>query len=420
MSALRLEAAHRKLLHELTDAIGTSLEVPVEITDARLRSLARSELVPVEGHARSLRPDLSPRVRIPSGHREPIHVPPVEAIGLQGFWVVPIFGVSRLRVLLWILDGEADRSAVEFAATAAHATVHGLDAAGAFEVASRAAGRGAAPFDDHLAEVERAVAGATSEGEFQYDSVSVALAVLVEPASAHFATADDLAATLWRTAQRGSRVLSARRVLAAQHENEAVVLLAPLPQDPASEVLERAIAIVQDLLYRSQDTGLYGRWTLGTSAVLRHPEGPARAVWQARNAARTGLRIGMSGQVVEWQRAEQYHGLPQLPQRFIDDHFLTAELVAFFDDPENADLTATLESFLEHAGNVQAVAAERFVHRTNIYHRLRRIESTLSVDLGRGHDRLALHMALIAWRVRTSGSATQGAESLESLTSPRR
>ncbi|WP_413317219.1 helix-turn-helix domain-containing protein [Agrococcus sp. 1P02AA] len=409
MGALRLEAAHRTLLHELADAIGTSLEVPVEITDARLRSLARSELVPVEGHARSLRPDLSPRVRIPSGHREPIHVPPVEAIGLQGFWVVPIFGIDRLRVLLWVLDGDADRSAVEFAATAAHATVHGLDAAHAFDAASRESGLGAAPFDDRIGEVERAVAGAASEGDFQYDSVSVALAVLVEPASAHFATAHDLAATLGRTAQRGAKVLPARRVLAAQHEHEAIVLLAPFPQDSPAEALERAIAIVQDLLYRSQDAGLYGRWTIGTSAVVRHPDGPARAIWQARNAARTGLRIGMSGQVVEWQRAEQYHGLPQLPQRFIDDHYLTPELLAFFDDPENDDLTATLESFLEHAGNVQAVAAERFVHRTNVYHRLRRIETALAVDLGRGHDRLALHMALIAWRMRGGSALTSEA-----------
>ncbi len=400
MGAIRLEAAHRKLLFELADAIGASLEVAVEITDARLRSLARSELVPVEGQARGLRPDLSPRVRVPSGHREPIHVPAVAAIGLPGFWVVPIYGVERLRVLLWILDGDADRAAVEFASTAASATVRGLDAAGAFGAPSRGKDLGAAGFSDHLAEVEGALADATADGEFQYDSVSVALAIVVEPASAHFATADDLAATLWRTAQRGAGTLPHPRTLVAQHDSEALIVLAPFPQDPPSSALERTVAVVQDLLYRSQDVGLYGRWVLGSSAAIRHPEGPARAIWQARNAAKTGLRLGLSGQVVEWRLAERYHGLPQLPQRFIDDHFLTAELVGFFEDPEHGDLTATLESFLEHAGNVQAVAAERFVHRTNVYHRLRRIESALGVDLGNGHDRLALHMALIAWRMR--------------------
>lgn len=401
MAANRLEAGHRRLLHELVDSIGIALEVPVELTDPRLRTLARSELAPVDGIVRGFRPDLSPRVRIPSGHREPIRVPAVEAIGLPGFWVVPIYGFERLRALLWLLDGDVERSAVRYATTAAAATIRGLDTAGAFDSDARASHLDAVAFSDHIAQVERAIDDAVERGGFAFDSVSIALAVVVEPASAHFAAADGLAATLRTTVERGATVLPPQRTLSAQGGSEAVVLLAPFPQDHPVAHLERAIAIAQDLMYRNQDRGFYQRWSLGTSAVVRHPDGPARALWQARQAARTGLRLGLVGRVVEWSDAERYHGLPQLPPRFIDDHFLTAELVAFFSEPDNADLLATLESFLEHAGNVQAVASERFVHRTNVYHRLRRIEAELGVDLSRGHDRLALHMGLIAWRVRS-------------------
>jgi hypothetical protein len=400
MAAVRLEAAHRQLLYQLADAIGASLEVPVEITDRRLRSLARSELVTVDGMAGSFRPDLTPRVRIPSGHREPIQVPAVDAMGLQGFWVVPIHGVARLRVLLWILDGDADRAGVEFAAAAAAATVHGLDAAGAFDAQPPGSRIDVAAFGEHVSDVERALAADAASLGFQHDGVTVALAIAVERASANFAIADDLAATLWRAVQRSASVLPPGRALVAQHEHEAFVLLAPYPLESPTDALERAVAIARDLMYRTQDAGLYRRWTLGTSAVVGRPGHPAQAVWQARNAAGTGLRLGRSGRVVEWEHVDHYHGLPSLPQRFIDDHYLTRERSRFFDDPENAELTATLESFLEHAGNVQAVAAERFVHRTNVYHRLRRIESALGVDLSRGHDRLSLHMALIAWRMR--------------------
>lgn len=406
MAAIRLEAGHRRLLHELVDSIGLALEAPVELTDRQLTTLARSELARVEGTARGFRPDWSPRVRIPSGHREPIHVPAVEAIGLPGFWVVPVHGVERLRALLWILDGAASRDGIEYAATAAAATMRGLDAAGAFESDVRARRLGGATFSEHIDEVERTLAPVLDDGTLQVDSVSVALAIGAEPASAHFAIAEDLATILRRAADRGASVLPPARAIAAQDGAEAVILLAPFPQGHATEPLERATAIVQDLMYRSQDRGTYGRWSLGASSVVRHPDGPGRAIWQARQAARTGLRLGLVGRLVEWRDAERYHGLPDLPQRFLDDHFLTAELTAFFADPANDDLLATLESFLEHAGNVQAVAAERFVHRTNVYHRLRRIEAELGVDLGNGHDRLALHMALIAWRVRSQAAET--------------
>ena len=58
------------------------------------------------------------------------------------------------------------------------------------------------------------------------------------------------------------------------------------------------------------------------------------------------------------------------------------------------ELVETLEAYLDRAGDARAAAAALFIHRTTLYHRLRRIERIAGVDLRDGDDRLLLHMAL--------------------------
>ncbi len=57
-------------------------------------------------------------------------------------------------------------------------------------------------------------------------------------------------------------------------------------------------------------------------------------------------------------------------------------------------LVHTLETYLDHAGDVKATAAALWLHRTSLYYRLRRIEELAGVDLNRGEDRLLCHVAL--------------------------
>ena len=57
-------------------------------------------------------------------------------------------------------------------------------------------------------------------------------------------------------------------------------------------------------------------------------------------------------------------------------------------------LVLTLETYLDHAGDVKQTAAELWLHRTSLYYRLRRIEEIAGVDLTRGEDRLLCHVAL--------------------------
>lgn len=396
-----LDPAHRRLAHGLVDSVSSALEAAVDLTDAELRSLARSEFSPtgVDLTAGDYRPQSASRLQLAPGERTPVHMPAVEALGIPGFWLVPLYGATSLRALMWVFDGSIHRDSIAYATEAAAATILALDRAGAFDVAPM-------PhvvdlpslFASSSEYVEDALAGHLDGRRVALDGPVGALAIAVDAEDGYSST-DSAALTLRRAVTRAVAGVPADRRVLAQSGTEALLVLSVPAQGGAT--LERVSAVVQDFLLRHPVDVPSDRWTIGTSEIVRYPDRPGRAAWQAVRAARLGLRLGRTGRSVEWRDASRYHGVYAIPGEVLKDHFLTVDREDFFDDPKNQDLVATLESFLEHAGNVQAVAAERFVHRTNVYHRIRRVEAELGVDLSDGHDRLELHMALMAWRLRT-------------------
>jgi DNA-binding PucR family transcriptional regulator len=62
-------------------------------------------------------------------------------------------------------------------------------------------------------------------------------------------------------------------------------------------------------------------------------------------------------------------------------------------------LVATLEAYLDNAGDVKRTAAALSLHRGGLYYRLRRIEEIAGVDLHDGEDRLLCHLALRLMRL---------------------
>ena len=59
-----------------------------------------------------------------------------------------------------------------------------------------------------------------------------------------------------------------------------------------------------------------------------------------------------------------------------------------------------METYLDLAGDVQAVANRLNLHRSSLYYRLDRITRIACVDLADGLVRLELHLALKARRAR--------------------
>jgi hypothetical protein len=95
--------------------------------------------------------------------------------------------------------------------------------------------------------------------------------------------------------------------------------------------------------------------------------------------------------LARWDDLRAYRLLTALPETTLED--MPAGMQALLDGGHE-QLVLTLETFLDHAGDVKRTAAELWLHRTSLYYRLRRIEEVAGIDLTRGEDRLLCHVAL--------------------------
>ena len=95
--------------------------------------------------------------------------------------------------------------------------------------------------------------------------------------------------------------------------------------------------------------------------------------------------------VARWDDLAAHRLLTALPPTAFDD---LPEGLRQLLDGSHEQLVLTLETYLDHAGDVKRTAAELWLHRTSLYYRLRRIEEVAGVDLNRGEDRLLCHVAL--------------------------
>jgi len=92
-----------------------------------------------------------------------------------------------------------------------------------------------------------------------------------------------------------------------------------------------------------------------------------------------------------WDELRAYRLLTALPPTAFDDVPIGLRKLL---EGGHEQLVLTLETYLDHAGDVKSTAADLWLHRTSLYYRLRRIEEVAGVDLNRGEDRLLCHVAL--------------------------
>jgi DNA-binding PucR family transcriptional regulator len=108
-----------------------------------------------------------------------------------------------------------------------------------------------------------------------------------------------------------------------------------------------------------------------------------------------------NAEVARWDDLRAYRLLTALPDTTLED--MPQGMRALLDGGHE-QLVLTLETFLDHAGDVKRTAAELWLHRTSLYYRLRRIEEVAGVDLTRGEDRLLCHVALRLARLQRTTS----------------
>jgi hypothetical protein len=338
-------------LQEIVDGLSVQLGRPVLVDDGELRPLAYStqfgELDPLRTASILGRtaPDAARDALFAHGIRtalEPVRIPAHPAIGMEARACIPILRGQRRHGFLWLIE---DR-----------------------------------PLDD--------------------DDLRLARAAAAEAATVLESEADSQLDRRRREENLLPGLLAGDPAAAAAVDADNYLPLRPLrvcvgvggPDDAVDRLRARAPA--KHALCGEVD----GRVVWISGARLSHPlrqvgEGdavePLERIPRSYRRAVAALRVAT--EQARWDDLRADRLLTALPSTALGD---MPEGVQRLLDGSHEQLVLTLETYLDHAGDVKRTAAELWLHRTSLYYRLRRIEEVAGVDLNRGEDRLLCHVAL--------------------------
>jgi len=142
------------------------------------------------------------------------------------------------------------------------------------------------------------------------------------------------------------------------------------------------------------DHGEHQRRIVAIGGVVPRIESVADSYAQALQTASVVATLTSFGNVVRWDDLGIYKMLAALPSDALSANTVPAKLRELIEEPRHHMLVHTLERYLDCAGDAQRTAAQLYVHRTSLYHRLHRLEQLLDADLKDGEDRLTLHLGL--------------------------
>ncbi len=195
------------------------------------------------------------------------------------------------------------------------------------------------------------------------------------------------------------------RALAAAGRSRGWVLLAATRAHPS----EQGDLLARRMVDRGSGPGDGGtRLVAGLGRTVEDLHRVVESYHEAFLATRAALLVPRLGDLVHWGDLGPYDLLLRLPAEEVRRASDAAALRLLADADTTGVLVDTLESFLDHAGDVRGAAEAMCVHRATLYYRLRRIEQRTGCSLASGHDRLALHLAVKLRRLAAVQAGTGG------------
>ncbi|MFF3372162.1 PucR family transcriptional regulator [Streptomyces sp. NPDC002680] len=203
------------------------------------------------------------------------------------------------------------------------------------------------------------------------------------------------------------RTMPARSMLTVVQQRRAILVLAGAR--PHTDLRLRAAAeLLRERVAKAVNRS--GGCAVGISVSHPRLEAVVDCHREAVTAVRAARLLPVFGEIASWATLGPFGLLLR-----IDFDELAAELPfpglkELLGDPAHAMLVETAEEFLDRAGDVNDTAQALHVHRTTLYHRLKRAESVSGLSLSNGLDRLTLHLALKLSRLASAHrtrSATQ-------------
>ncbi|MGI6879592.1 PucR family transcriptional regulator [Microbacterium sp. gxy059] len=402
---MRWSATRLRHLYDLADALSSHFAVPIEITDSAFSRILLADRdasgAPV-GRRIATPASLAGQNGQHFATRDIVRDAGVDVLGIPGFTVIPLVtaGSRDPEAYLWLIEVNLPLpdAHVEHIRTVAMRT---FEAVGSLPVDDEDDGtttESTLLLETDTSEFMRRLEQTAIAKRMPVGTPVFAISVLVEPRDAHYETSEQLRTAVRKLIERIRGTGGPRRAILAAAAVEAVALVTTLEGEAENDA-ERIISSVQDELFRLRAKSLTHDWSIGVSNLVHPWEDAYAAVWQARQAAVVGARVQWRDARIDWRDAAPYRGVSSVSPSLLRTSFLTPRLERFLTNAEDEDLVGTLRSYLRHAGNVQAVAAEQFLHRGTVYYRLRRVETLLGVDLTDGNSRLAIHLGLLSWNL---------------------
>lgn len=161
------------------------------------------------------------------------------------------------------------------------------------------------------------------------------------------------------------------------------------PANRAQDSEQAWLQIWRDL---SEDETL----TAGLSERLHRPELAPTGFGQAEQAVDLGIRLGRSGQLIDYHQLGIYRLLLQIGDIGQLWHFADEVLGALisYDAAHGGELVATLSVYLRNQSSPKQTARALRVHPNTVAYRARRIESITGLDLSEADDRLLAQVAV--------------------------
>jgi hypothetical protein len=182
------------------------------------------------------------------------------------------------------------------------------------------------------------------------------------------------------TVERLSRRQPGLRALSARWPRRTVAIVTGRP----GEYLDRSVRTLADELGKADS------WRVGVGGPVPGPdELPA-----VKRQAEIALSTLSEGGVACWAELGADALLAQFPRELWTGALLTTGVARLLTDPAASELLATLNVFLDCAGEAQRAAAQLRIHRTTLYYRLSRIEQITGLSMRDGQHRLLAHLAL--------------------------
>jgi purine catabolism regulator len=374
-----------------SDVLAAAQSGPVD--EARLRVLEAGRTPPDRAQRllkRGIYADLQQKLR-------PVRLSAMPDLGWTMERVVaPIVVGGDIYGYIWVVEGDhpltdLDDLAIDQAATVAalvllqERAVHEARQAVQGDFFSQLLELEGEP-DSNLSEQARTVG-------YRFDQPHQVLFVIGQPQAG--GTAPQLAARLeaWLHAAQPDESRAGGHNLAVLR-GRGIAVLAEAKNNASGEAL--AARLLADLDHPSQPVHIgVGRVSDGRTLLRTSYE-------EAMEAADIARRLGAGGAVLCFWKLGLLDWLYQLsPEQLPGNTYLaTIEALADHDRRTKGDLVRTLEAYLDSGGALAEAAGTLTVHRNTLLYRLGRIGEIIDVDLRDVEQRLNLHVALKAYRLK--------------------